>query len=504
LHWGVAWARAAVGLVAVFAVAAVLVSGGSSSDPRTPAGLAGMPPPFLGTAVVGAGEMTAAIDSYGAVVDLRPAPAGPALIDNPVERQTAETVAPETGIVPRLRLGDGRALPFWRADAVSQRYLPGTNALVTTARFGEMQARVTYAAGDGLLACATETSAPSARVELGAENTALRARLRCDDELARAAIEAATRADRRWLTASAGLGEAAPGWAEAMYRRSLLVLRAFTDRRSGAVAAGARDGWAYVWPRDAAAVALALGAAGHRGEARRVAGFLRKLPLRAAARFHGDGSPVPGRDAQGDAAGWVAVAARAANLDSATATLGPSWLNRADYQEKAPGEYLGNALAASETGDPSRPSAAAIAARFGKRGALARSAGDPADLDSAAAWAVRPFPQPRLFPSARHSLRGLLAAGGRFGIVPSSDWPEPDPWTAPTAWSAWAFAALPHASDRRAALALLAGLRRAATPAGDLPERVDVHTGVPRSTTPLAWSHAFAILALRELWPEQK
>ena len=56
-------------------------------------------------------------------------------------------------------------------------------------------------------------------------------------------------------------------------------------------------------------------------------------------------------------------------------------------------------------------------------------------------------------------------------------------------------------ADREAALRLMADLRRAATPLGLLPERVDAHTGLPTSTTPLAWSHAFAILALRELWP---
>jgi GH15 family glucan-1,4-alpha-glucosidase len=44
-------------------------------------------------------------------------------------------------------------------------------------------------------------------------------------------------------------------------------------------------------------------------------------------------------------------------------------------------------------------------------------------------------------------------------------------------------------------------LRRSATPAGTIPERVDAQTGIPRSTTPLAWSHAFAVLTLRELWP---
>ena len=44
-------------------------------------------------------------------------------------------------------------------------------------------------------------------------------------------------------------------------------------------------------------------------------------------------------------------------------------------------------------------------------------------------------------------------------------------------------------------------LRRSATPAGTLPERVDAETGIPHSTTPLAWSHAFAILALHARYP---
>ncbi len=113
----------------------------------------------------------------------------------------------------------------------------------------------------------------------------------------------------------------------------------------------------------------------------------------------------------------------------------------------------------------------------------------------------------------RRSLGRLLACcGGRFGIVPSEDWPGRDPWTAPTAWTAWAYAALANADrhagrlslgrrDRHAALRLVGDLRRAATPLGLLPERVDARTGAPRSTTPLAWSHAFAILALRALWP---
>jgi glucoamylase len=327
----------------------------------------------------------------------------------------------------------------------------------------------------------------------------------------------AIRRDRRWLTPSTPLGDEAPRWATRMYRRSLLVLRALADPRTGAVAAGPREGWAFVWPRDAAAVAIALSRSGYGREARQVVRFLAELDLGSAARFRGNGEPVPGRSAQGDAAGWVAAAARAANLPTSraqspatTGALGSIWRGRADYLEKEAGDYLGNAIAAGLGGRR-------IGELFGSGGALVRVAGDPrSGLDSAAAWAVRPFPQPALFPAVRRTLLRLIHASGRFGLLPSEDWDGgDDPWTAPTAWSAWALAALwrsdlrrrsPHtaAADRDAALRLMADLRRAATPLGLLPERVDARTGLPASTTPLAWSHAFTILALRELWPGRR
>ena len=95
----------------------------------------------------------------------------------------------------------------------------------------------------------------------------------------------------------------------------------------------------------------------------------------------------------------------------------------------------------------------------------------------------------------------MVAQRTRFGITPGEDWAGgDDPWSAPTAWTAWSLAAL---GERREALRLMQALHRSATPAGDLPERVDAETGIPRSTTPLAWSHAFAILALQELWPSR-
>jgi hypothetical protein len=480
-------------------VGLVLVSGGSGADPRTPVGLPGRPAPFLGTAVVGGGGRTAAIDAYGNVVDLRAGPAGRALVEVSAKRQVAGTVPAGAGIVARASLPGGKSVPLWRADSVRQRYVPGTNVLRTVADFGPSQAEAVHTAGR--------------------------------------AVREAIMADRRWIARARPLGPAAPGWARRMYRRSLLVLRALTERRTGAVAAGARDGWAYVWPRD------------------------------AAARFHGTAEPVGGRPAQGDAAGWVAAAAQAAGLRACEAggssrphrepnghwdplarspasrdasqpqrqaTRGGStsaardarqhgfhpcwgrmlvagpWTSRADYQEGEGGDYLGNAIASSGVGptgmgvhgrqSSARGCAAEIEARFGAAYGLARVAGDPASgVDSAVAWAVRPFPCPALFPSVRRSLRRLLREReGRYGIVPSEDWDGGDPWTAPTAWTAWALAAL---GDRRAAPRLIGDLRRAATPLGLLPERVDARTGLPSSTTPLAWSHAFAILALRELWP---
>jgi hypothetical protein len=369
------------------------------------------------------------------------------------------------GLVALLAVGGAFVSGGSRANSVRQRYLPESNSLRTVSIYG---------------------------TERGVRVDSL-GNLR------------GIRADPRWLAAARPLGAGAPRWARRMYRRSLLVLRALTDMRTGGALAGDRDGWAYVWPRDAGTVALALASAGYRDRAQQVARFLLGLELDAAARFNPDGTPVDGRAAQGDAAGWVAAAARAAGLRR-TVTAQP-WRDRADYQEGDPGDYLANALASSVTTPGTSDRAgqqrreATIRTLFGTpAGTLSRSADDPASgLDSAAAWAVRPFPHPALYPLARRTLLRLAADSGRFGILPSQGWGGgEDPWTAPTAWTAWSLAAL---GERQAALHLMADLRRAATPAGLLPERVDAQTGTPTSTTPLAWSHAFAILAIRELWP---
>jgi hypothetical protein len=510
--------RALVALAGVVATALLLLSGRSGSDPRTPAGLPGMPPPFLGVAVLGDGELTAAVDAYGDVVDLRPDPAGPALIENPAERQAAGTVEGDTGIQPWVRMG-GEELPMWRADEVRQRYLPRTSVLRTEARFGPDWIRILAAVeGQSLAIFPTGPNASRVRLRMHGDGNVVStlflvvARRKVETTQARASDSAALiaragAADRRWLARARPLGPGAPPWARRMYQRSLLVLRSLTARETGAVAAGARDDWAYVWPRDAAAAAIALAAAGYRPEAERAVQFLLGLGLEQAARFHGDGSPVSGRPAQGDAIGWVAAASRAAGIvgsarQAAHILAGGGlipWRGRADYWEGDPGNYLGNALASHADVsefvghiDPASSDTPLLG--------LVREAGNPdSGLDSAAAWGVWPFPHPGLYPTIRRSMETLVAQGTRFGITPGEDWPgSEDPWSAPTAWTAWSLAAL---GERPEALELMGALRRTATPAGDLPERVDAETGIPRSTTPLAWSHAFAILALRELWP---
>ena len=283
------------------------------------------------------------------------------------------------------------------------------------------------------------------------------------------------------------LDPAAPAWARRLYWRSLRVLLALTDPRSGAMIAGERDGWDYVWPRDAAAGAIALQAAGLRAEARRVARFLAGLNLDQAARFYPDGSRVPGRTAAGDGEGWVAAAIRALCCRATTTPDSPSeWRDRQDYGENVTGDLLGNAIAA---GAP----AAEIMRRFETPRGLAREEGTDR-LDSSAAWAATIFPTPGLHGAVRDTLLALTRGSTPYGIPPIEGWTPGEVWTAPTAWSAWALVEL---GETRAADRLLAELHRAETPHGTLPERVDARTGAPTSTTPLAWSHAFAILALR-------
>ena len=288
-----------------------------------------------------------------------------------------------------------------------------------------------------------------------------------------------------------------------MYERSLLTLRALTDARTGAVAAGARDGWAYVWPRDAGAAALAFAAAGYRrrGPARRRLprrpGPRRGGPLRRRRRARSRprppratppaGSPPPPRGRRPPATSPMPRLAR----PSPTTRRAPGRLPRQrDRLAGGAGERTTRRRFLTPRGTRAR-------------GPATRGSG----LDSAAAWAVRPFPRPALCPARRDGPSVRLAAqpDAATGSPLAQAGRRRRSWSAPTAWSAWSLAALAGRERRpgsraaiAAALRLLGDLRRAATPAGDAARAGRRRRPAsPRSTTPLAWSHAFAILALR-------
>jgi hypothetical protein len=539
--------------------ACALVSGASGADPRTPAAAPGQPPPFLGTAVIGDGRLLGAADAYGDLVDLRfPGPAGEAEIVNSFERQAAGTVPADTGVVPAAAAGPRSPLPLWRATRLRQRYLPDTNVLRTRARVGGAAVVIEdAAAGEQFARRVAVRGRPGQRLALrlnvnfdlggNAEGDAIRpsragfvqrdgirrvscrvvprpasiAASRSGDPMVRltwrgnGALQAglacafagqprwpggvvsdAAGVGRHWVGRRRPLGRGSPAWAKRTYVRSLLVLRALTDSRSGAVAAGARDRWAYVWPRDASTAALALAASGYRSQARRVARFLAGLHLDSGARFRSDSSAVEdGRPLPGDSAGWIRVAARAVGIDAPRPVPG-AWCDRGDYGERDGdrGDYLANAIAGGA-------GVALIRRLFAGPSGLSRRARDgDSRLDYSAAWAVRPFARPALYAAVRRSLATLGRTATRFGLAPSQDWPAGGAWTAPAAWSAWSLAAL---GERRPALRMMAALRRAATPSLTIPERVNPSDGLPESTTPLGWTHSFAVLALRQLFPRR-
>jgi hypothetical protein len=500
-------ARTLSALVGLLILASL--SGDRSADPRTPQGPPGLPSPYLGTGVLGGGGPSAAVDAYGQIVDLRTSPAGEPLIHNPYLRQVYGTVEPGTGW--GLEAGTGnKALPLWKGSRLRQRYLPRTNVLRTTAtvRGARVSATDALLAEPALLARRVRVDAPGRRPAAWVEaplpgcsrQTERRpGSLRVDVLCALAggtaagsaagAARAAARADRAWLARRSPLSATAPAWARGLHDRSLLVLRALTERSSGALAAGARDFWAYVWPRDAATGAIALAAAGYRDEAERITGFLLDLDLDGAARFAADGEGFSdGREASGDAAGWTAAAALTTGMDSPSAG---QWRGRQDYGESDEGDHLGNAIAAGL-------SPQGVLATFGGPVGLTRSGDRESGLDSAAAWAASVFPRPGLADAARRTLLSVARRAGRFGIEPTDRWPGERAWTAPTAWAAWGLARL---GEEAAADRLLEALRRSRAGPGTLPERVSIDDGVPTSTTPLAWSHAMAVLALRARYP---
>lgn len=355
----------------------------------------------------------------------------------------------------------------------------------------------------------------------------------------------AEQADRAWLRAGTVPGDTAAS--RAMATRALLDLR-LNVRPNGAVVAGWRSDWDYVWPRDSSWVAVALAQTGHPAMAYRILRFLQRMqPGNGiwAARYLPDGSgPVPdGRPAQLDADGWVpwAVWSWAATqpltpggrprrelaqlwpmvvraADAAARSLADDGLPgpAMDYWENTVEVTLGTAApllaglraAAALAADIGGTAAAsegrrwagaadrlarAITAAFGRTG-YQRFPLAGSGADAAITFLGPPFaePGPRVLRAARSAQRALSVPNG--GLGPGEAWSgTPDvAWTAETA-----FFALFDASTGQhgQAAALLDWLAAHLTKLGSLPEQVN-SAGQPAGTAPLSWTDAATLLAL--------
>ena len=355
----------------------------------------------------------------------------------------------------------------------------------------------------------------------------------------------AEQADREWLRAGTVPGDTAA--LRAMATRALLDLR-LDVRPNGAVVAGWRSGWDYVWPRDSSWVAVALAQTGHPAMAYQILRFLQRMQPGNGiwdARYLPDGSgPVlDGRPAQLDADGWVpwAVWSWAASQPLASggeprrelAQLWPMVLRAADaaarslatdglpgpamdYWENSVEVTLGTAApllaglraaaaVAADIGGAAAASdghrwaaaaarlASAITAAFGRTG-YQRVPLAGSGADAAITFLGPPFaePGPQVLRAARSAQQALAVPNG--GLAPGEAWSgTPDvAWTAETAF----FALFDASTGQHAqAAALLDWLAAHRTKLGSLPEQVN-SAGQPASTAPLSWTDAVTLLAL--------
>jgi glucoamylase len=369
-----------------------------------------------------------------------------------------------------------------------------------------------------------------------------------------AARELAER-ERAWLRSGSVPGHGTP-WGDTA-RDALLDLRALTrlepgtgtgtDHRPGAVVASWQPSWRYVWPRDAAFVAVAFARTGHGDDATTVLGFLQSVQAADGtfqARYRPDGSgPPDARGVQLDGTGWalwataqvvdrLPPARRAAALEglrpmverssdaAVRLTAGGLPPVSRDYWELPEDQpTLGTAapLAAgltaagrllAELGDDARGAAVTAAARRldgAIRGAFGagypRRPGGGDDRDASVAFLLPPF-APATKPPDRGVLAAFDAANDELrqpagGIAPGgAGWRDDGvAWTPETAVFALAAAA---SGERDRAAALLTWLSRHRTAVGALPEKVR-SDGRPAGPAPLAWTAAAVVQAAAEL-----
>jgi GH15 family glucan-1,4-alpha-glucosidase len=359
--------------------------------------------------------------------------------------------------------------------------------------------------------------------------------------LQRPGLASAAREQARWLREGRVPGRGGPY--EDMVSTALLDLRTLT-MPGGASLAGWPQAWRYVWPRDAAFVAVALARTGHPDDALGVLRYLQRVQAADGsfqARYLPDGSgrAPDGRGEESDGPAWalwaaeqVVLAVPAGSRSSAATSLrplvtrssrrildltaGPSVLPPAslDYWEvrderlslgtaapMAVGLRGAGMLTGLLGGDPDAVTTRAAALEraieqtFGP-GGYPRYAGDDRP-DASVTFLLPPFrggcaaPVLAAWRAARDSLR--RPAGG---LAPGAGWKNDGiSWTAETALFALTAATT---GDRRGAQRYLTWLDRHRTDRGALPEKV-LSNGDPAGPAPLAWTAALVVLAVDAL-----
>lgn len=354
---------------------------------------------------------------------------------------------------------------------------------------------------------------------------------------------------RDWLSSGKAMDIPDPDL-ERLYKRSLMVLKLLQDNETGAVAGGARSFWSYCWPRDGVFTAAAFDLAGYYPEAEALYHLLARIQRPDGlweARYNTDGTPVTdGRATQIDTAGyfpwgvWLHVTVsgdhdfasrmyptvrRAADhvlatLDPQTGLPGPS----SDYWESSKHLkfYMSNSIVcwaglissanlADTLGrkkDVRRYRAGAERIEHGvlkhlwseQKKSYIRATEEFVGVDSAACWAVSPFgmfepDDPRLVSTVKRM--EFLLTTGQGGITPGEDWIRHDPWVHETL-----FLLLYHCATKNTAESNMYfnWVKKVATNADTLPETISLQNGMPNSTTPLAWAHAYFIFSAVERW----
>ncbi|GAB6903601.1 glycoside hydrolase family 15 protein [Kineosporia succinea] len=382
---------------------------------------------------------------------------------------------------------------------------------------------------------------PGTRV-LTPDSAAALTRTTVTPESTRSVTEQA-RAQRQWIEAGTIPGGEDGPYAE-MVETALLDMHTLLYANGASLAAWPAA-WRYVWPRDAAFVAVALVESGHPDDARRVLQFLqRQQPSDGVfeARYRPEEDGVPdARGKQTDGVGWVLWATLrlvdslpTAEAAEVLATLEPMidastdaalrLTDTADALPPASQDYwevpmyrlslgtaapialglrsaarlqgmLGERTTSRSAEGRARKLQESITAEFGVHGYPRELGGDVPD--ASVAFLLPPFTDraaPSVLRAWHRAARGMRRAAG--GLAPGVGWRDDGiSWSPQTSLFALTAASV---GEKGTARGWMDWLRDHRTGYGAIPEKV-LSTGAPAGPAPLAWSDAVVVMTAGRL-----